>query len=178
MVKKRPAIVHGVTKRIQTGCGKLYVTLNRDDNGEPIEVFIRLGKAGGCASSQTESLGRLISIILRHGIGVEEVIKHLAGVGCHQPAFIGEGGRTLSCADAVSQALVKMMEISHPPKESVKESKPAVKPQNPKAEPEKEPRISKELWDHIGGTPCPDCGATLAYEEGCQKCMACGYTKC
>ena len=111
MTKNRPTVVHGSTKRIQTGCGKLYVTLNRDDEENPIEVFIKLGKAGGCAASQTEALGRLISILLKHGVDISEVTRSLSGIGCHQPTFIGEGKRVLSCADAVAQALTKILEV-------------------------------------------------------------------
>ena len=111
MTKPRPAVVHGSTKKISTGCGKLYVTLNRDEEGTPIEVFVKLGKAGGCANSQTEALGRLISILLKHGVDISEVIKSLSGIGCHQPTFIGDGKKTLSCADAVAFALSKLIEI-------------------------------------------------------------------
>lgn len=117
MTKNRPIVVHGATKRLQTGCGKLYVTLNKDEEGNPIEVFVKLGKAGGCAASQTEALGRLISILLKHGMDISEVIKSLSGIGCHQPTFVGEGKRVLSCADAVAQALTKLAEIKEEKKE-------------------------------------------------------------
>ena len=111
VTKNRPTVVHGSTRRLQTGCGKLYVTLNRDDDGNPIEVFIKLGKAGGCAASQTEALGRLVSIALKHGIDISEVIRSLSGIGCHQPTFIGEGKKTLSCADAVALVLGQLVGI-------------------------------------------------------------------
>ena len=173
MIRKRPIIVHGITKRIQTGCGKLYVTLNRDDDGHPIEVFVRLGKAGGCASSQTESLGRLISIMLKHSIGLEEVIKQLSGIGCHQPAFVGEGKKTLSCADAVSQALVKMMGIE--PTKEVKPKEEAVFDPVPKLDFDK---LYRGVSVVTGAGACPDCGAPLAREEGCDKCYSCGFTRC
>ncbi len=178
MTKKRPTIAHGSTKRILTGCGKLYVTLNRDEEGNPIEVFIRLGKAGGCAASQTESLGRLISIILKYGTDIKEVIKQLSGIGCHQPVFIGEGKRTLSCADAVSQALVAMLGLEpvkeiKPKKEKVVEKEIVMEDIIPKVNFEK---VTKAINDVIGA--CPDCGAQLSAEEGCLMCHSCGYSKC
>lgn len=195
MIRKRPTIVHGTTKRIQTGCGKLYVTLNRDDDGHPIEVFVRLGKAGGCASSQTESLGRLISVILKHSIGLEEVIKQLSGIGCHQPAFVGEGKKTLSCADAVSQALVKMIGMEpEKMKETVdfgqelldtpvggtsKQEAKALSVTKADITPTIDfDKLYKDVSVVTGAGACPDCGAPLTMEEGCAKCYSCGYTRC
>ena len=179
MIRKRPTIAHGATKRIQTGCGKLYVTLNRDEDDKPIEVFVRLGKAGGCASSQTEALGRLISIMLKHSIGIEEVVKQLSGIGCHQPAFVGEGRKTLSCADAVSQALVKIMGMVSSKEEKLvvqETSKPVVVEGTvPKIDFDK---LYKEVSVITGAWPCPDCGSSLTMEEGCAKCHSCGWTKC
>jgi ribonucleoside-diphosphate reductase alpha chain len=200
MIRKRPTIVHGTTKRIQTGCGKLYITLNRDDDGHPIEVFIRLGKAGGCASSQTESLGRLISIMLKHSIGIEEVVKQLSGIGCHQPMFIGEGKKTLSCADAVAQALVKILGLDPVPEKIVDLGEGAtplpipLSPIRKRAIKEEEKSLAVEevevtpqidyykLYQEVsvvtGAGACPDCGASLAMEDGCAKCYSCGFSKC
>jgi len=103
-MKERPEKLSGHTHRLKTGCGNLYVTVNVD-NGKVHEVFVRLGKAGGCASSQTESLGRLITLAVRAGVSIEEVCKQLQGIGCQQPVFAGEGRKNLSCADAVANAL-------------------------------------------------------------------------
>ena len=108
--KERPELLHGQTKKAKTGCGNLYVTLNLNED-KPTEVFIRLGKAGGCASSQSEALGRLISIALRHGAELEDIIHQLRGIGCHTPVFTGMGNKNLSCADAVANALSSMYEV-------------------------------------------------------------------
>jgi len=168
----RPDILHGKTKRVRTGCGNLYVTINEKD-GQPYETFIRLGKAGGCASSQTEALGRLITIILRNHVPLSEIIDQLQGIGCHQPAFVGEGNRNLSCADAVAKILKNFDKQENPSVVSKEQEElPAM--------PEKQEKLktSKKFWDKMDNTACPECGARLAYEEGCQKCFACGYTKC
>ncbi len=108
--KERPELLHGQTKKAKTGCGNIYITCNHDEGKHPIEVFIRLGKAGGCASSQSEALGRLISIALRHGAELEDIIHQLRGIGCHAPVFTGMGGKNLSCADAVANTLSSMYE--------------------------------------------------------------------
>lgn len=101
--KTRPKKLHGITHKIETGCGTLYVTINDYPEGTPFEVFVTLGKAGGCPSSQTEAIGRLASLILRNGLSVESVSKHLTGIGCHYPASGDKGAR--SCSDAISMAL-------------------------------------------------------------------------
>ena len=82
-----------------TGCGPLYVTINYDENGNPFEIFNSIGKSGGCAQSQTESTGRMVSLALRSGIGAEEIISQLKGIRCNIP--YGFGANTIySCAAA------------------------------------------------------------------------------
>lgn len=101
--RKRPEQLKGTTTRVTTGCGNLYVTINRDEDGI-FEVFGQIGKTGGCAMAQVEAIGKLASAAIRAGIHPEFVIKQIVGIQCTSPAVNG-GVRTLSCADGIAQVL-------------------------------------------------------------------------
>jgi ribonucleoside-diphosphate reductase alpha chain len=107
--RERPEVLTGTTRKIKTGCGSLYVTCNVDENGHPIEVFCKLGKTGGCAASQLEAMGRLISIGLRSGYGLEDMVKQLTGISCHQPSGFGPA-LVRSCSDGVAKILSLYLE--------------------------------------------------------------------
>lgn len=103
--KKRPKILTGKSLKMETGCGTLYVTINEDENG-PFELFNNMGKAGGCAASQSEAIGRLVSLAWRSGIKTEEIVKQLRGISCHRPYGFGPN-KNLSCADAIAKAIIQ-----------------------------------------------------------------------
>jgi ribonucleoside-diphosphate reductase alpha chain len=153
--KKRPPVIKGATRLLKTGCGHLYVTINEDEDGKPFEVFTNIGKAGGCASSQSEAIGRLISLSLRSNIEPEEIVKQLKGISCHQPSWT-EGGKILSCSDAIAKAIEK---YSHSAKGDNGNGK------------------SKYNEIMLIGA-CPECGGAVEHEGGCAVCHNCGFTKC
>ena len=103
----RENILEGKTPRVKTGCGWLYITMNYQ-NGKLFEVFGKMGKAGGCAGSMSEAIGRLISLCLRNNIPVEKIIRQVRGLSCYRPAGLGDD-KILSCSDAIAQMLEKEM---------------------------------------------------------------------
>ncbi len=152
--RRRPDVVKGTTQAMKTGCGTLYVTVNEDEEGLPFEVFNHIGKAGGCASSQSEAIGRLVSLALRSNIAPEEIITQLKGISCHQHAW-SSGGKISSCADAIAKALELYMTKG------------------------KGNGNGGKLGDvvmQIGA--CPECGGTVEHEGGCAVCRNCGHTRC
>ena len=101
--RKRPNALTGKTYQVSTGCGTLYVTINSDDIGI-FELFATIGKTGGCASSQCEAIGRVVSLALRTGAPVKSIIKQLEGISCHSHVGIGDK-KIFSCADAIGKTI-------------------------------------------------------------------------
>lgn len=101
--KTRPQKLSGSTYQVKTGCGTLYITINEND-GIIFEVFATMGKAGGCAASQIETIGRLISLGIRTGVSPEAIIKQTIGISCHSPVPTSDG-MIMSCADAIGKTL-------------------------------------------------------------------------
>ncbi|OGR28629.1 MAG: ribonucleoside-diphosphate reductase, adenosylcobalamin-dependent, partial [Desulfuromonadales bacterium GWD2_54_10] len=108
--RDRPKALRGWTYQMQTGCGPLYVTVNEDNSGL-FELFTTMGKAGGCAASQSEAIGRMVSLAWRSGVQARQVVKQLLGISCHCPSGFGDN-RVLSCADAVAKAIQAHMVAS------------------------------------------------------------------
>ncbi len=157
--RARAKTTSGITEKVTTGCGNLYVTVNTDEKGI-CEVFSHLGKSGGCASAQLEATCRLISLALRSGVEPSAVIKQLKGIRC--PSLAWEDGKSvLSCADAIASVLER-------------------RTGGEKAGDDGHHGAAVQdygLVKNIAGQ-CPDCGCLLRYQEGCFICPGCGYTKC
>lgn len=162
--RPRPVVTTGTTTKVSTGCGNLYITINVDDNSMPFEVFIQMGKAGGCAASQLEAIGRLVSLALRSGMENKKIVEQLRGIRCPSPSW-EKGGRIFSCADAIARVLELRLGngTMHTEEEELKQRSPHT-------------MIEDKLGNVVG--VCPECGAALRHEEGCVVCRSCGYSKC
>ncbi len=147
-IKDRPEILQGLTSKIKTGFGNLYVTVNTL-NGKPFEVFAQIGKSGYDTMADTEAICRLISLCLRSNIDVEVVIEQLRGIGGDAPVY-GSGGLIRSVPDALAKVLHKHFGNGK-----------ALKAQT-----------------DLSILNCPDCDGRLSTESGCIVCPDCGYSKC
>ncbi|MCG8637554.1 MAG: vitamin B12-dependent ribonucleotide reductase [Desulfobacterales bacterium] len=148
--KERPNILEGFTEKIKTGMGYLYVTVS-EFNNRPFEIFATIGKSGKSTQAKTEAIGRLISLALRSGIEVEEIIGQIKGIRGEHAVF-QEGGLVYSIPDAIS----KVLEKRYMPNGNGK----------------------RKRKNGLKSNDCPDCGQPIAFEEGCMTCHSCGYTKC
>jgi len=139
----RPETLEGFTTKMKTGLGQLYVTVT-EHSGKPFEVFATIGKSGRSTTAKTEAIGRLISLALRAGVDVRDIIHQLKGIGGEHPVF-QDGGLVLSIPDAISRVLEKRY---------VKGGMDFL----------------NNNYTELSGQNCPDCGQKISFEEGCQIC--------
>lgn len=184
--RKRPDVMEGSTYKVPTAYGNLYVTVNEDEYG-PFEVFSQLGKAGGFFGAQTEGICRMISLALRSGISLQNVVEQLKGIRGPDPMF-HNGERILSLPDAIANVLESHL------KRGQKELQLDFKQlEIPKADPQpvfqavthQVPEVGRtfvqqktSIADHGLAPACPECGNMMVLAEGCSKCDMCGFSKC
>jgi ribonucleoside-diphosphate reductase alpha chain len=149
-VRERPDVVYGFTQKVRTGLGTLYLTVNEVE-GQPFEVFATIGRSGRSITAKAEAIGRLVSLALRSGIPVRDVVRQLKGIGGEHPVF-QKKGLLLSIPDAVAWVLESNYLRGESPT------------------PDNHNSLSKSV--------CPECGMDLVFQEGCFICHSCGYTKC
>ncbi|HZH80484.1 MAG TPA: vitamin B12-dependent ribonucleotide reductase [Gemmatimonadales bacterium] len=175
--RSRPDLLKGATRRVETPLGTMYVNITEDDKGQPFEVFISLGKAGGALTADVEAIGRLISLALRSGVPMPEVYRQLRGISSDRVVGLGPN-KVLSVPDAIGIAIEKWMQDKQGIQQDllagtatpvpVRASIPM--PDGTMAE------GAGQRQDFIGA--CPDCGSQLAFIEGCAKCHVCGFSEC
>lgn len=150
----RPRDLRGTTSYIQTGHGKMWVNIT-EKNGKPFEVFVQIGKGGHHEQANGEAIGRLVSLAMRSGVAVEDVVSTLSGITCC-PQW-DEGELVKSVPDGVAKVLSRIV-LGKTENHKVTDN-PAIE--------------SKST-----GPACPDCDSILVPLEGCYMCPACGYSKC
>ena len=162
VIRPRPHSLSGSTYRMETPIGTAFITVNETTEGEPFEVFVQVGKGGSDTMAVAEALGRLISLVLRLPSPfsatrrLEEVISQLSRIGGGQPTGFGTA-KVLSLPDALARTLAEHLgQVKGEAGEQGNGSRP-----------------------HRIGDLCKECGqATFIYEEGCKKCLSCGYNEC
>jgi ribonucleoside-diphosphate reductase alpha chain len=164
----------------------MFLNITEDDRGQPFEVFINLGKAGGAAMADAEAIGRLISLALRSGIPIREVHRQLRGIASDKAIGLGPN-KVLSVPDAIGIALEKWMREKQGVQTDLLGAPPSAG--SPEVVQPKPTPVSGEggqaqfRFDAVNrsesfiGT-CPDCGSSLEFAEGCAKCHVCGFSEC
>jgi len=201
--RPRPDSLTGVTQLIETGYGKIYVTINEDpQTGEPFELFANIGHSGGFTNSFTESLAKVISTALRSGVDPAEIVDELQGTRSPKVAW-DKGEQIQSIPDAIGTAMRRYLDgeidRAHPEQQNLGEiddepaggraSSASGTATDTPAEPTPESDggvAAGEATDDVaelianGESPeCPDCGSmTLYYSEGCKTCESCGWSEC
>jgi ribonucleoside-diphosphate reductase alpha chain len=193
--RPRPDVLHGVTQRIDTGYGKLYVNINEDDAGRPFELFANIGNSGGFTASFTEALAKTISTALRSGVDPREIASELQGIRSPKVAW-DKGEQINSIPDAIGTAMRRYLdgEIDKPyPKQQnlteLQKAEARAMDETPESSPEPEAdggataaSVATDTDDLLaaGESPeCPECGGmSLNYTEGCKTCESCGWSEC
>ena len=174
----RPNETVGITRRMRTGEGQLYITINQDDNGL-CEVFTTIGKAGGNAAAQSEAISRLISLALRSGIDPNAIVKQLKGISGPNPTW--EDGRLiLSTPDAIGKALDDYLREDNNSGQALDNNPESKKSPITMATSEEVNDLNEQVTDFTfkNISTCPDCGSSVMHEAGCVTCPGCGFSKC
>jgi ribonucleoside-diphosphate reductase alpha chain len=191
--RSRPEVLRGTTRRVETPLGTLYVTITEDDKGQPFEVFMTLGKAGGALMADVESLGRLISLALRSGIPIKEIYRQLRGISSDRVIGLGPN-KILSVPDAVGIAIERWMQEKQGIQQELLPGAGAqLGPQRTAGAQEDVAPVTAQsglqtgdrgeqimfrgMQETLSGA-CPDCGSQLEFAEGCMKCHVCGFSEC
>jgi ribonucleoside-diphosphate reductase alpha chain len=169
--RQRPSRTFGVTERVKTGEGYLYVTINEDEEGL-CEVFTTIGKAGGNAAAQSEAISRLISLALRAGLEPREIVKQLKGISGPTPVWDGQGGQVLSTPDAIGKVLERYIED----REHLRHYKSI--PATPPTAASALAAAKKSDGNPVTQSTCPECGSGVEHVSGCVVCYNCGWSKC
>ncbi|MFB6148967.1 MAG: ribonucleoside-diphosphate reductase, adenosylcobalamin-dependent, partial [Halobacteriales archaeon] len=203
--RPRPDVLTGVTQRIETGYGKLYVNINEDPEGRPFELFANIGNSGGFTASFTEALAKTISTALRAGVDPREIADELQGIRSPKVAW-DKGEQIQSIPDAIGTAMRRYLddeiEKSYPQQRNLDEiaevgADADASTREPEPEPDGGATVESGPVDAGGATntgatddqqsiieagespECPECGSlSLHYSEGCKTCESCGWSEC
>tara|TARA_B100001287_G_scaffold76557_1_gene63660 strand:- start:3570 stop:5987 length:2418 start_codon:yes stop_codon:yes gene_type:complete len=172
----RPTQTLGLTRRIKTGEGTLYITINEDEQGL-CEVFTTIGKAGGNAAAQSEAISRLISLALRSGVNPQSIVRQLKGISGPNPTW--EDGRLiLSTPDAIGKALDDYLHEKDQRSEEDKAQLLITMDTDKDKKKSSSPEMNISL-DTTKLMMCPSCDSrSVVNEGGCLTCQSCGWSKC
>jgi ribonucleoside-diphosphate reductase alpha chain len=185
LTRARPKTLHSATTKISTGYGEIFINITYDDNGDPFETFINTGKSGGLFASDSEAIGKVVSIALRSGVPPEEIIDVLENIRAPKRAW-DEGDQIESIPDAVATALKRFQRGDLFDKQPEQQQLDAVvedESENSSGKESDEDAVSEDERVspvEYGESPmCPNCNEnSLYYSEGCKTCESCGWSEC
>ena len=173
--RDRPTAMLGITEKVSTGHGTMYVTLNFDDNDKPFELFTAIGKAGGSEPAHLEGLSRMVSLCLRSGIAPNVIIEQLSGI-TSEPVW-DNGVLIRSAEDGVAHVLRRHLNGRNKPGLASMSSDSVAQLGLFST-----PKYAESSADYVPGVAlsggCPKCNGRVVHQEGCIRCLECGYTKC
>lgn len=188
--RSRPDRLRGTTIRKETPLGTMFVNITEDDKGQPFEVFINLGKAGGAAMADAEAMGRMISLALRSGIPLREVHKQLRGISSDRAVGLGPN-KVLSVPDAIGIALEEwtrekqgiqqdLLSAANAAANAPRATPEVIQAASDVAAAQAQMQMGFDAYNSGDGfmQTCPDCGSQLELAEGCAKCHVCGFSEC
>lgn len=149
-VQDRPDVVYGFTQKVETGLGTMYLTVNEKD-GRPFEVFATIGKSGRSITAKAEAIGRLVSLALRSGVSVRDIVTQIKGIGGEHPVF-RKKGMIMSIPDGIAWVFEQRYLNGE--------------------------KVADGDGGQLSNPKCPECGQELSFQEGCFICASCAYTKC
>jgi ribonucleoside-diphosphate reductase alpha chain len=188
--RARPDKLRSTSIRKETPLGTMFVHISEDEKGQPFEVFLNLGKAGGSAMADAEAMGRLVSLALRSGIPLMEIHRQMRGISSDRAVGLGPN-KVLSVPDAIGLALEEWWREKQGVQQDLlggtQQAPPMPMPAREQVSmntPVSNGMQSQQQMDMgwvsneaFMGT-CPDCGSQLEFAEGCVKCHVCGFSEC
>ena len=181
--RPRPGVLYGLTQRIDTGYGKLYVNINEDEQGRPFELFANIGNSGGFTASFTEALAKIVSTALRSGVDPREIAGELKGIRSPKIAW-DKGGQIQSIPDAIGTAMKRYLDgeihKEYPQQKNLSEiNNQEINQDTSKKVAPVVVDVTQSLIDAGESPECPSCGSlTLNFSEGCKTCESCGWSEC
>jgi len=162
--RKKIGTTHGSTYCKRCACGTLYITINKDDEGNIVECFVHTSKGGICQAN-INAVNRLVSLAMRSGIKIDEIVDQLKAINC--PACVkektkGEHIDGISCPDIIAKTILEFYKSDYV----------VVYDKQKEAE-----QTTVNDDEHII-SKCPDCGEPVRFEGGCVICPSCGWSKC
>lgn len=145
--KTRGGIVH----KVEIDAFEGYIIIGTDASGNPVDCFILGNKTGTATRGYLDTIGILISTLLRNNVSVIDIANKLQGIK-FEPSGL-TGNKDIRHASSIVDYLASFLKFTFVDGGI-----------NSSVEP--------------SGDNCHQCGSQLYHESGCLTCISCGWSKC